>query len=79
MSATADKRYGRQGGRWLTPVAADAERQPGPDICHTCRRGTPRFTARHLETGESWPVCVTCRDQGVRYKAAVIYEQLDAA
>lgn len=67
MSATADKRYGRRGGRW-------AETRDGTDVCDTCKNGVARF---HAELdGEQWRVCTGCRDQGQRLGARATYTPL---
>lgn len=65
MTSTArDTRYGRRGGRW-------AETRTGADVCATCCNGTARYTA--TRGGESWPVCTSCRDQGVRVGSEAIF------
>lgn len=55
-STAADSRYGRQGGRW-------AETRTGPNLCHTCHNGSAAWTATHTDTGETWQVCHSCRQQ----------------
>jgi hypothetical protein len=71
MSVTADKRYGRQGGRWA-PTRTGA-------TCRTCANNDARFMARHRTTGDQWPVCGACRMQGERLDAPIDYHQLEAA
>lgn len=70
MSSSArDKVWGRQGGRWATPV-------PGA-TCQTCRAGTARYAARHDVTGELWRMCETCVGQARRLNAPITFEPLE--
>jgi hypothetical protein len=70
-STAASKRYGEQGGRW-------APTRKGDGLCHTCRNHDARFQATHRTTGDTWPVCGQCRDQGQRLDAPINYRPLGA-